>query len=410
MSSGPKQWKFLGFWMLVVALLPLPALAAPRPRALTQEALAAQDPQDPVVETPPPDDNVVRGTTLGVEPPPPRAIEINVWGRLGNNIAKPGAGQADAFVDAEVDLLLGGRVHQYVGWQADFVATYGPGNYGPGADNIGRAQILDLIVKFELAAPFNVWFGRMLVPSDRSNLSGPWFMSPWNYPGGYVPGAVPVGPRAGAFGRSDGVTLWGELDGGVVKYFAGVYDLGAPADSPLFSGRLNLSLGNPEPGYYHSSTYYGTRDLAAIGVNAQYKKNGSLPPPPMSPEVGIAPPATYSGFSADLLLERTRPGLGTIDLEAALYFFTGAYEPIDYHYYALLSFLTPKPIGLGRVQPMIRFQQARPSGGGPLWNIFDVQVGYAVEEHAARLALGYQHLSAAGLENDLLFLGFQIQR
>jgi hypothetical protein len=403
MSSGPNQWKMRGFCLLAVALLPLPALAQKPKRAISEEA------QDPIVETPPNDDNVVRDTAPGAEPAP-RAIEINVWGRLGNNIARAGAGQADAFVDAEVDLLLGGRVNQYVGWQADFVATYGPGNFGPGSDNVGRAQILDLIVKFELAPPVNVWFGRMLVPSDRSNLSGPWFMSPWNYPGGYVPGAVPTGPRAGAFGRSDGVTLWGELDGGVVKYFAGVYDLGAPAESPLFSGRLNLSLGNPEPGYYHSSTYYGTRDVAAIGLNAQYKKNGSLALPPTPPDMTLTPPADYTGFSADLLLERTRPGFGTIDLEAALYIFSGQYEPVDYHYYALVSYLMPRPVGIGRVQPMVRFQQAQPSSGGSSWNIFDVQLGYAVEEHAARLAVGYQHLAAAGFENDLLFLGIQIQR
>jgi hypothetical protein len=406
MSSGPKHAGLRGFSFLAAVLIALPALAAP-PGAVAQRTQnVPRNPGDPVVETP--DDNTVRDTTTAATESG-RAIDINVWGRLGNNILNQAVGGADAFVDAEVDLLLGGRVHQYVGWQADFVATYGPGNYGPGQDNVGRAQILDLIVKFELSDPFNVWFGRMLVPSDRSNISGPWFMSPWNYPGGYIPGGVPVGPRAGAFGRSDGVTVWGQNEGGVLKYFAGVYDLGVPQDSPLFSGRINLSLLNPEPGYYHSSNYYGGKDLVAVGVNAQYKKNGSLAPPPIPPDVVVRPPADYTGFSADLLIERTLRGGGTVDFESAIYFFAGANDPVDYHYYVLASYLMREPTGFGRLQPLVRFQQAKPSVGGS-WNIFDAQLGYSVQEYAARASLGYQRLDAAGYKNDLLVLGIQIQR
>jgi hypothetical protein len=318
MSSGPNptKWRRLPWLVswLALTLLPLPVQAAPRRGA---QAAAAQAPTDPVVETPSSDDNVLQGTgTTGEQAG--RPIEINVWGRLGNNVIPSGPGGADAFVDAEVDLLLGGRVHPKVGWQADFVATYGPGNFGPGADNGGRAQILDLIVKFDLAESFNVWFGRMLVPSDRSNLSGPWFMSPWYYPGAYLAGAAPVGPRAGAFGRSDGFTLWGQLDEGVIKYFAGVYDLGTPADSPLYSARVNLNLWNPEPGYYHSSTYYGERDVASVGVNAQYKKNGSLAPAspptsswnapcPASAPSTSSPPSTFSPVTTSRSITTTTP-------------------------------------------------------------------------------------------------------
>jgi hypothetical protein len=58
---------------------------------------------------------------------------------------------------------------------------------------------------------------------------------------------------------------------------------------------------------------------------------------------------------------------------------------------------------------MLRFQQAKPAAGGS-WNIFDAQVGYTVQQHAARLALGYQHLDAAGVQSDVIFLGIQIQR
>ena len=96
------------------------------------------------------------------------------------------------------------------------------------------ASILDLIGKFELHDTFNVWFGRMLVPSDRSNFSGAWFMAPWSYPGFFVPGGGPIGPRQGAFGRNDGATVWGQFGGGLLKYYASVFDLTAPQTSPLY--------------------------------------------------------------------------------------------------------------------------------------------------------------------------------
>jgi hypothetical protein len=373
-----------------------------------QAQRATEDAQPvPVPYEPDPSDNSVVKTTGPSQRQGSGPLDISVWGRLGNNVTTS-VGNTDAFVDAEVDLMISGRVLPFLSWQADFVATYGPGNFGPGADPGGRAQILDLIAKFELAEAFNVWFGRMLVPSDRSNISGSWFMGPWNYPGGYVPGAVPVGPRAGNFGRSDGVTAWGQLERGVIKYYAGVYDLGQPSDSPLYTGRINLSLWNPEPGYYHSSTYYGTKDVAALGASAQYKKNGSLPPPASPTDVMLAPD-TFTGFSLDFLVERTFSGKGTVDVEGAAYFFTGTYEPIDFHAYALVSYLSPKPIGWGRLQPLVRFQQATPKASNNRWTIVDAQLGYTMQDYAARLALGYQRITA-GTTNDLFFLGIQIQR
>jgi hypothetical protein len=308
-------------------------------------------------------------------------------------------------MDAEVDLLLNGQVHRYVGWTADFVATYGPGTSGTKS----TASIVDLIAKIEINDAFHAWFGRMLVPSDRSNFAGPWFMSPWNYPGFYVPGAAPVGPRQGEFGRNDGATIWGQFGGGTLKYFAGVFDLTQKDQSPLYSGRISLSLINPEPGYYHSSTYYGGKDVLSIGLSGQFKRNGSVS---VAPPGGVARMGDYNGASADVLFEK-KIGQGALDLEGAFYVFNGDNEPIDNHFYALASYLIPGEIGIGRLQPLVRYQQATPSADGAAkWKIMDAQIGYAIKEYAARLALGYQRtdLGTDASVSNAFVLGIQLQK
>ena len=419
--------------LIATTLLPLPLFAQteapPAPPAEPAPAAAPAEPAPPPpppVETTPTPQQLAAVTAVQAEPaagtetpavaastPAPadesaKPLDVAVWGRLGNIIATPEGGDADAFADAEVNLLLGGRIHKYVGWQADFVATYSPAE-GQKVDGArSTAAILDLIGKFELHDAFNVWFGRMLVPSDRSNFSGAWFMAPWSYPGLFTSGP-PIGPRQGPFGRNDGATVWGQFGGGLLKYYASVFDLTAgPNTSPLYSSRINLALINPEPGYYHSSTYYGGKDILALGLSAQYKKDGSTAIDPVS--MMALTPDDYTGFSADLLFEKNLGGAGTVDLEGAFYSFNGDNEAFDWSYYALASYLLPMEVGIGKLQPLVRFQQANPAAGGDKANIITAQVGYAIKEYAARLALGYERLDTGPAKTDTFFLGIQLQK
>lgn len=381
---------------------PAAAPEAPAPRPLLAQVTAGAVPEATVVEEAPP------------PPAPPddsgKPIAVRVWGRIGNVIqsAKNSEELTDLSQNAEVDLFLLGQIHKYIKWQADFVATYGSGNVG------GQARILDLIGKLEPSEHFNVWFGRMLVPSDRSNFSGPWFMGPWNYPGVFSNGYA--GPRQGPFGRNDGATVWGQLGGGTFKYYAGAFDLGDGSQSPLYSGRLNLALINPEPGFFHSSTYYGSKDILAFGVSAQFKKDGSVGPTPMADPTmpGVMPAApvdNYMGFSADVLFEKNLGGAGVIDLEGAFYSYQGDYEVFKYAFYGLASYLVPVELGIGKLQPLVRFQGAGlKAADTDMARIIDAQVGYVITEYAARLALGYQNSSAAGTKSNAVFLGLQLMK
>jgi hypothetical protein len=341
------------------------------------------------------------------EPPPPAApdprqspMTMNAWMRLGGvaqNFGDPK--KVDRYhQDGELNLLLSGQIIEMVGITANLVGSFGP--YGKGGAITGDVNIMDLIAKFDFHDAFHVWGGRMLVPSDRSNFSGPWFMAPWNYPTffkGYR--AAPFGPRQGPNGRNDGFTVWGQAAGGLFKYYAGAYDLFSDGSRPLLSGRLNLALLNPEPGYYHSSTYYG-KDILAIGLGAQFQKAA----PGASDDYGL--------FNADILYEKDLGGAGVIDIEGALYKYFGDLN--DYSYFALISYLFGAKLGPGALQPLVRLQQNKIKDGDTE-TLVDAQMGYVVNTYACRFALGYQYqhidrgpqLAPVGHQ---LFFGIQLQK
>jgi hypothetical protein len=391
--------------------------APPPPPAA--EAAPPPPPPAPVVETPAPAPVV----TATPAPAPTISTDVNkvqhkkmdppaIWFRLDNRFQDPSnKKKLNGFVmGSEVDILFSGEVHEYVAWQADFVATFG-NQSGTGKDITGRADILDLIGKFNLHDSFNIWVGRMLVPSDRSNFSGAWFMSAWNYPGFYIPGAAPVGPHQGPFGRNDGATVWGQFLGGFIKYYASAFDLHDVNEKALFSGRLNLTLLNPEPGYYHSSTYYGAKDIVALGISGQYKKNGSVAPTPDPLPIGYMAPAAqnYSMVSADLLAEKKFGGAGVGTLEGGFYAFKGDFEPVKNHFYVLGSYLLPYEVWIGRFQPLVRLQQAK-SQTKQTWRLIDTAVSYVVDEYAMRIALNYQNSDIGGSKANAVTIGIQIQK
>lgn len=378
-------------------------------------------PEAPPPPAPPPPAAPLATETIATAAPKPSFKKMDppaIWFRLDNRVQSKDPKDKEKLngfvMGSEINVLFSGQVHEYVSWQADFVATLG-NQSASGKDVTGKADILDLIGKFNLHDSFNIWVGRMLVPSDRSNFSGPWFMSAWNYPGFYghpVLGGGPVGPRQGFFGRNDGATVWGQFLGGHLKYYASAFDLHDVDERALYSGRLNFTLLNPEPGFYHSSTYYGGKDIVALGLSGQYKKGGSRERPPTDPApMGfVGDRKNYRGLSADLLVEKTLGGAGTATLESAYYIFDGRYEYIKNNLYVLGSYLIPVEIGIGRFQPLVRLQQAKTKGTDKTWRLIDAAVSYVVDEYAMRIALNYQNSNLEGIKGNTVTLGIQIQK
>jgi hypothetical protein len=389
---------------------PAPPPPAPQPAAPPVAAVPA------AAETP-------TVTAAPATPPPDfKKINVGVGMRVGGvfQSATDTSSLSDTGLDEiYVEPRFSGDIAPMFAWQANFqggIPTGAPmgvstaGSNGSGTPGVS-ASILDLIAKFEPDPGFHLWAGRMLVPSDRSNFSGPWFMSPWKYPGLYPSPLVaangPLGPKQGPQGRNNGATVWGEFLGAKLKYYAGIFDLNDSGVSPLITGRVNICLLGSESGFYHSSTYYGSQDIVAVGLGAQYQKNASVNPATMA--VG-----DLNTIIVDALGEKNFGPLGVFTAEAQYYHFdqNSAFGR-KHAYYGLLSWLTPMKIGVGRLQPLVRLQQATAQvSGTPTWTMFDTYLTYVIDDYFVRVAAGYSHadMGAGTTASNAVYLGVQMQR
>jgi hypothetical protein len=279
--------------------------------------------------------------------------------------------------------------------------------------------VLDIIGKFEISEPVNVWFGRMLVPTERGELNGPFYHAVYD---GF---RTPLNPAdfstnfgaggAGMYGRDNGVTFFGKLHpGGThLQYAAGVFT-GSRAslnngpnqrNSLKYAGRLTLNLLNEEknPGYYTSGTYYGTAgDILAIAVGGEYQNAA----------VGSSQnPAPFGAVVSDILFEKVLPnnnGVFTFNAEYKRYWagnlasFTTTdtnnipiFAGTSFTAYAL--YLFPQEVGIGRFQPYGRYTFVNSVHSNALEE-YEAGTNYVISGHNARISTWWRHgtLASAG--------------
>lgn len=287
-------------------------------------------------------------------------------------------------------------------------------------------QVLDGYAQFEPMDEINVWGGRMLPPSDRANLDGPYFLLNWSYPG-----VVSRYPQK-VSGRMDGGTIWGKVFDKRLVYSVGVYDgknqiAGASntGGNPLIAGRIAFNFLDPEPNpaYYTSSTYFGTADVLTLAIAGQHQTDG----------VGTAfQRADFSAWNIDALFEK-RLGdsgmYGTVTLEGAYYrYYTGGIRDVATNFnnarshdlvggqtqggaYLLgAGYLIPYEIGWGKLQPNFRFQQFNASLFRTSERQYDYGLTYVIRGHNARVTANYGINEFSNRNNIRLFtLGLQIQ-
>ncbi len=293
--------------------------------------------------------------------------------------------------------------------------------------------MLDAIAKFEFSEAFNIWAGRMLPPSDRANLSGPYYLNTWNFPAGGTFG--PHRYTSIHAGRDDGAAIWGQFQGGKFKYQAGVFQGNSNSSAPNFAARLTLNLLDPEPGYYNSSTYFGTKDIFAIGVVYQVQSGGAdsafvpavaevpysevpvvVVPVAGSPAVA-ATTGTFSGWNIDILFEKNLgDSTGTVTLDGAVYGYSndggaGAKTSDGLGYFALGGFMLPGKVGVGpfkgNPQATIRYEQYRNDIDSVTGKRIDAALNWILNGHNAYLTLNYGKVLDTDQQEIILGMQFQ---
>jgi hypothetical protein len=336
-----------------------PARPTPPPGDVVAPTEAAQAASTPVTFPPAP------------APAPPERplfdpkIGVGAWLRVGYRIQNPSEVEKlnDVFMD-QLYLVLAarGQFTPWLKWQASLAANHytAPGSVTLDAElTYPNAGLQDLIIKFEPDDAFNVWAGKMILPIDRANLSGPWFTNYWLMRGAFPRSAAvsppPYGIKAGPFGRQQGVSVWGQVLAGKLKYYAGAYELDQQSldAHPMFAGRLVANFLDPEPGYYNESAYHGEKDIISIGVGGQYQKGGSvLVIPAAMPNLEVG---DLKVVTADLLIDK-KLGNHVLTLEGSAYF-TDDFQPVNRLYVVGAGYTSP-PVGPGRISPAARFQVA----------------------------------------------------
>jgi hypothetical protein len=267
-----------------------------------------------------------------------------------------------------------------------------------GASN--HVTVLDAAAQFEISDRLNFWVGRMLPPSDRANLYGPYYAHHWAT---FTDGVQDGYPFISA-GRDNGALYWGQF--GKVKLQAGAYDGASLTGTSklLGAGRVQVDFWDPEPGYYLNGTFYGQKNILAVAAAGQVQDGNKA-------------------YNGDFLLEKKIGGGGAFSVEAevAKYDRLGGYDArygTDQGGYVLGSYLFPPVAGLtGRLEILGKFAKASFRNGltalDPDYDqkTTELNFNYVIKEFNARVMVFYlqKNFSAVQANDKQVGVGFQVQ-
>jgi hypothetical protein len=317
-----------------------------------------------------------------------------------------------AYSNDNARLYLNGQLNQYFKFEVN-TECYFCNNTGAGASPKMSYNILDAIAKFEYNRYLNIWGGRMLAPTERGELNGPFFHA--THDGFKTPffsqdfSTKYGNGGAGMYGRDDGATLWGSAEPRIVpgtfSYAMGIFrglrssDTQGPNQSGnvLTAARFTYNFLNPEknPGYYTAGTYYGKAgDILALAFGMSYQKDGAG---------SFAHRSDFLGFVGDALFEKVLPNnMGVLtangeykqfyaDYSTAAFSDPGCFCMFDGKSWTVTGlYLIPVKVGIGHFQPYGRFTSVQPNRSSNRDEI-EAGVNYIIDGFNARISAYYQH-------------------
>ena len=256
-------------------------------------------------------------------------------------------------------------------------------------------NVLDAVAQIEVSPQFNVLVGRFLPPSDRANLYGPFFANEWLV---YTDGIQDGYPFVFQ-GRDNGVVYWGTF-AKKVKVSVGAFDGQTATGRPQVIGaaRVQIDFWDPEDGYYLNGTYYGDKNLLAIGGASQVQDG-------------------RTATTVDFLMERKLPkgSAITVESEYSDYNRLGGYNPSyakSEGAYGLASYLFPKKVGPGRFEVLGKYAKANFTHGSQAnynQKTVEVNVNYVIKEFNARVMSFCQNERFDRLHTNFWLAGVGLQ-
>ena len=289
--------------------------------------------------------------------------------------------------DASLDnarIYLSGSVNKYISGMLNYQTT---GNY-----------VIDANVQIKPLDDLTIWVGRMLSPSDRANMAGPYYSLGTGWTGNDITARYSY--NGGTIGRDDGVAVTGTLLDGVLSYGGGIYaghtaftlsglsdwktDTSNMKDGFLYAGRLGLDFWDKEGASpYGTGDYRGGADILAIGLSGKYQKNGAST---------ASANGDYSLYSVDFLLEKKDVGPGAVHVGAAYYKYdTGDAIKAEQGnaYQAEAAYTFNEKFGWGKFQPFAQYQKFDSDATSTTERKYDLGLAYVIDPYNAEITGKY---------------------
>lgn len=289
--------------------------------------------------------------------------------------------------DASLDsarIYLSGAVNKYISGMLNYQTT---GNY-----------VIDANVQIKPLDDVTIWVGRMLSPSDRANMAGPYYSLGTGWTGNDITARYSY--NGGTIGRDDGVAVTGTLLDGVLSYGGGIYaghtafnlsqiptwntNTNIMKDGFLYAGRLGLDFWDKEGASpYGTGDYRGGADILAIGLSGKYQKNGAS---------SSSANGDYSLYSVDFLLEKKDVGPGAVHVGAAYYKYdTGDAIKAEQGnaYQAEAAYTFNEKFGWGKFQPFAQYQKFDSDATSTTERKYDLGLAYVIDPYNAEITGKY---------------------
>ena len=242
--------------------------------------------------------------------------------------------------------------------------------------------------------------GRFKNTFSRENLEA--CLEPLSIDRSEVLAYTPFGSQGGT--RDTGVALWGNLADAKLQYRLMIADGRQgdeiPRKSPRVTGRVHVSLFDPEADYGYRGTYLGTRKVLTFGAAYDYQAKVAYGNFPARTDA-----KNYKAWTVDAFAEYPTSS-GTYTLSGAYFNYdTGnainqspdARLPVTSQlkgFYVKGGFLLPQKVGPGRLQPYFRYEK---SDYGSSSGLFDQQwrgvgVNYYLNGQNLRLSMEYANV------------------